>query len=928
MPLFNAAAAICLLVGGLVALVQSRKARQPLPWLGLSAGLLVLAFVQGFEAAGRTSTTGLDTYSAAASLLGGLLTLAGAAGLWQAEASRRAEQAAVQAELERMRMGFTHAGELLAIKDGQGIYLAVNRAFAAFLGRNPDSVIGRSDFDFFPRSQANTIKLEEERVLDKGLERAGMEEMHGAEGLRCLYVRRVPLRRADGEVYGLLFSGQDVTEWQRQAHLADERSQGLLALHQAITALACAGAGPELYRAAVEGAASLGGTPHAALWLAGESHQNLQVREATGKLAGLSGLGVKAGEDVPGLAWQTGQPAIALEYTGWHSPLPALQKLGFQRAIALPVRQGAQVSGALGLYYDQPAAEARSGELERLELFAAAVSAGLQGASRTAARLAELEEHSRQAARLQQRLRLEHVVAAMAARFIHLPLAKIEETLERALQTIASFSGVDAARLVLFSPEGLSSHESPCIYSSDPSGDALYLARLQSGDFQSVLGRLNQLEIVHIVQGEAASPVLAEAAAELQGRGICAYTALPLILNRAMIGYLELESRAREQEWDGDPLPVFKICAEMFVSVLERKWSAEEQEQLNRQVSQQMAGLEQRARENALIAEMGDLLQACRTADEAYPIIARCTGRLLPATSGALYLVKEAADPAERVVAWGDAPPGSGERELMVNECWGLRRGRLHAVLDTASGPVCGHVHEPYPAAYFCAPLVAQGAAAGALHIRQSSKQAAECPFSLEQQQLVARIAEYIALALANLNLRDTLRSQAIRDPLTGLFNRRYMEETLDRELRRANRQGVPVGVIMFDIDRLKPINDTYGHDAGDLLLRSLGELLQRSFRGEDVACRYGGDEFTVVLPEATLADAWRRADQLREAVKKLDLRYDGRPIGPVTLSIGVAAYPDHGRTAENLLLAADTAAYDSKSEGGDRIMIGSEIEN
>lgn len=928
MPLFNIAAAICLLVGGLAALVQSRKTRQPLPWLGVSSGLLVLALAQGLDVAETMTTAGLAVYTAAASLLGGLLILSGVAGLWKGEAARRQEQAAVQAELERMRMGFTHAGEMLAIKDPQGIYLVVNRAFAAFLGRSPESVTGRSDFDFFPRSQANAIKQEEERVLEKGVERAGMEEMHGAEGLRSLYVRRFPLRGADGAVCGLLFSGQDLTEWQQQVRLSEERSQGLLALHQAITTLAGAGPGPELFQAAVEGAAQLGGTPHAALWLAGESRQVLRVRGATGKLAGVAGLEVKAGQDLPGVAWQTGQPVCTEEYAGWHSRLPALQKLGFQQAIALPVRLNGQVSGALGLYYDQPADGGRPGDLERLELYAAAVSAGLQGASRTLARLAELEEHSRQAARQQQRLRLEHVVAAMAARFIHLSPPKIDETLERALQTIAGISGVDAARLVLFSPGGAPTQGSPCIYSSDPIGEAVYPARLQSGDFQPILARLNQLEIVHIVQGEAASPALAEAAAFLQGRGICAYIALPLILNRAMIGYLELEARAREQECEGELLPVYKICAEMFVSVLERKWAAEEQEQLDRQVRQQMAALEQCAREHALFAEMGDLLQACRTADEAYPIIARCAGRLLPATSGALYLVKEADDPAERVVAWGDAPPGAGERELVVNECWGLRRGRLHAVLDTASGPLCGHVHEPYPAAYYCAPLLAQGAAAGALHIRQSPEQAAEAPLSQDQQRLVARIAEYIALALANLNLRDTLRSQAIRDPLTGLFNRRYMEETLDRELRRANRQGVPVGVIMFDIDRLKPINDTYGHDAGDLLLRSLGELLQRSFRGEDVACRYGGDEFTVVLPEATLADAWRRADQLREAVKKMDLFYEGRPIGPATLSIGVAAYPDHGRTAEHLLLAADTAAYDAKSEGGDRIMIGREIEN
>jgi diguanylate cyclase (GGDEF)-like protein len=149
------------------------------------------------------------------------------------------------------------------------------------------------------------------------------------------------------------------------------------------------------------------------------------------------------------------------------------------------------------------------------------------------------------------------------------------------------------------------------------------------------------------------------------------------------------------------------------------------------------------------------------------------------------------------------------------------------------------------------------------------------------------------------------------------------MEETLEREIRRANRHGTSVGVIMFDVDKMKPINDQLGHDAGDLVLKTLGEALSQLFRSEDVACRYGGDEFTIVLPEASLADAWRRAEELRDAVKGLNIQYEGKKLGSITLSIGVAAYPDHGPSLENLLLASDTASYAAKSEGGDRIMVG-----
>jgi diguanylate cyclase (GGDEF)-like protein len=368
------------------------------------------------------------------------------------------------------------------------------------------------------------------------------------------------------------------------------------------------------------------------------------------------------------------------------------------------------------------------------------------------------------------------------------------------------------------------------------------------------------------------------------------------------------------------------VCAEMFTNLLERKWAARAIEEAQERSGRQITALEQRNLESATITEMGDLLQACRTADEAYPIITRYAGRLIPASSGALYMVHDAKDPAENVAAWGKAPPGPAEHELATNECWSLRRGRIYVVQDPASEPLCGHLKDPLQTGYMCVPLLAQGSAVGVLHLRMDPGTGARS-FNVSQQQLALKIAEYIAMALTNLKLRDELRSQAIRDPLTRLFNRRYMEETLEREIRRASRHSTSVGIIMFDIDKMKPINDRYGHDAGDLVLKLLGRELLSMFRGEDVACRYGGDEFTIVLPEASLADVWRRAEQMRDAVKRLDIVYEGKHLGPLTLSIGVAAYPDHGTTTERVLLACDAASYASKSEGGDRIMMGHKSE-
>jgi diguanylate cyclase (GGDEF)-like protein len=219
--------------------------------------------------------------------------------------------------------------------------------------------------------------------------------------------------------------------------------------------------------------------------------------------------------------------------------------------------------------------------------------------------------------------------------------------------------------------------------------------------------------------------------------------------------------------------------------------------------------------------------------------------------------------------------------------------------------------------------LIAQGDTVGLLHFRENESTQTDSGMMSEQSELALALAEHIAPALSNLSLRDRLRSQAIRDPLTGLFNRRYMEETLEREIRRAARHKSSVGVIMCDIDQMKPINDRYGHDAGDVLLRAVGGLMVKMFRGEDVACRYGGDEFTVILPEASLSDVWQRAEHLRDAIKKTSIEYEGNKIGPITMSIGVAAYPDLGMTSERLLQICDAAIYLAKDEGGDRVMIG-----
>jgi diguanylate cyclase (GGDEF)-like protein len=192
------------------------------------------------------------------------------------------------------------------------------------------------------------------------------------------------------------------------------------------------------------------------------------------------------------------------------------------------------------------------------------------------------------------------------------------------------------------------------------------------------------------------------------------------------------------------------------------------------------------------------------------------------------------------------------------------------------------------------------------------------------QEQLAQTVARQLALAMSNLRLRERLQRQAIRDPLTGLFNRRYLDETLEREIQRAARLNHGVGVIVVDLDHFKHFNDTYGHDGGDALLRSVGRLLQDNIRTDDVACRYGGEEFVLVFPMICLKSLIARAQEIRGYIRQLSVEHHGQHLAPVTASFGVALSPDHGNTADSIVKAADAALYEAKRSGRDRVVVAS----
>jgi diguanylate cyclase (GGDEF)-like protein/PAS domain S-box-containing protein len=361
---------------------------------------------------------------------------------------------------------------------------------------------------------------------------------------------------------------------------------------------------------------------------------------------------------------------------------------------------------------------------------------------------------------------------------------------------------------------------------------------------------------------------------------------------------------------DGKPVGVQGTAR----NITERKKTEEALQQAKQNLEAWVQELEQRTREMTLLSEMGDMLRACLTSEEAYNVIVRVAQQIFPVQTGALFAITASRNLVEAVAVWGD--PARIERVFAPDECWGLRRGRVHWVEDSGVGLLCKHLLQPPPEGYLCIPMMAQSEALGILYLAQSPG----TRLTEAKQRLALALSEHIAMALSNLKLHETLRSQSIRDPLTNLFNRRFMEESLELELRRAVRNQRSLGVIMLDLDRFKHFNDTYGHEAGDTLLRELGALLQANIRGEDIACRYGGEEFTLILPEGSAEVIRGRAEALREAIRNMEVLHRGKPLGRITASLGVAFYPEHGRSGETLLRAADDALYQSKDAGGNHV--------
>jgi diguanylate cyclase (GGDEF)-like protein/PAS domain S-box-containing protein len=349
--------------------------------------------------------------------------------------------------------------------------------------------------------------------------------------------------------------------------------------------------------------------------------------------------------------------------------------------------------------------------------------------------------------------------------------------------------------------------------------------------------------------------------------------------------------------------------------MLEKDFARRELDQQNERM---MEDLTKRSERATMLAKMGELLQNCASLEEVFAAALGFAPRIFPVVRGAMALLNASRNLGEVIGSWAECQLPVMEFE--ATECWALRTGHPHLVAAGDLTAPCAHA-AGVKHTYLCIPILAQGETLGILHLQATD----DVPqMNASELSFKTTFAAQVGLSIANIRLREALRTQSVRDALTGLYNRRYLEETLEREMRRAARAEQSLGILMIDLDHFKNFNDTYGHDAGDAVLRETGASLTKGIRAEDFVCRFGGEEFVVILPTADPETSRTRAERLRTKMRELTIMYQGKSLGMVTISVGVAAFPAHGTSPKELMAAADAALYEAKRGGRDKVVVAS----
>jgi diguanylate cyclase (GGDEF)-like protein len=365
-------------------------------------------------------------------------------------------------------------------------------------------------------------------------------------------------------------------------------------------------------------------------------------------------------------------------------------------------------------------------------------------------------------------------------------------------------------------------------------------------------------------------------------------------------------------------LAIVILFAFLIRDALRRRVFEEQLSIANNRLEGTVQKLKRHGADAVFLKSARDELQLCVTSIEAQ----KCTGRhlheLIPGSRGATVILNNSRTLMEVLTTWGD--PNSLSDGFALETCCGLRTGRPRWRRPGESEIDCGHFAGVAPENYLCVPLSAQGDTMGFVYLEFPTQEIAQ--WANDRLVLIEEVVDLSSMTIAALNLRAKLESQSIRDGLTGLFNRRFMEEALERELHRAARRNTSLAVLMLDVDHFKDFNDTFGHEAGDVVLREVGSCFLQSVRNEDIVCRYGGEEFVIILPEINLDMALQRSEKIRDEISRLRVLFKGQPLSHISLSVGLAMYPDPAHGVDELLRMADHALYDAKRAGRNRTIV------
>ncbi len=400
-----------------------------------------------------------------------------------------------------------------------------------------------------------------------------------------------------------------------------------------------------------------------------------------------------------------------------------------------------------------------------------------------------------------------------------------------------------------------------------------------------------------------------------------AFLGMPFHLGQRLAGMIGIANRpgGYDDEIVQRLDPLLATCGNLvgaLESTRQRVAAEEALREANERLNETVDQMTKRNEEVMLLSKLEELMQACDTNEEAYEVVAFISRQLFPGLGGALYGIEEHSRRLHLINDWGDCNVATVFASM---QCIAIRRGRPHTSAGLGSPLNCRHV-DTGSYVSLCVPLIGKSESFGVLEL--ITEKSDEGWAALEAvRELAVTVARRIAVTFANLKLSQYFREQSVRDPLTNLYNRRYMNETLDRELHRASRtDGGILSVVQFDFDHFKQINDQFGHGAGDAVLVEFASILQEVSRASDVACRVGGEEFLLILPDCPLEIAVARAEKIRSELAALKVVTGGVELEGMTVSGGASAYPLCARSSASLLRAADAALYQAKSAGRNRV--------